>query len=176
MDQQTIAIDYLSDIEDTLESWYTQLESKQNSSLSVIDNLEEDDQASELQDLIQIDRSIGKLVLMTEKLDLLVKKNDRIVLKMTIQIKSEFLSKIFEDLEINVNDQKKQAHKLRRRLRNVVNNLKKRIALLQSNPANDDEVGVSQMLVGSSQNTATELEDAQLTLHQALVQRNNLDS
>ena len=46
-----------------------------------------------MQELITIDRSIGKLVFLVEKLDLLIEKNERLLCKATLRIKSESLLK-----------------------------------------------------------------------------------
>lgn len=44
-----------------------------------------------MQELILIDRSFGKLILLVEKIDLLIDKNDRLLNKATLKIKSEAL-------------------------------------------------------------------------------------
>ena len=46
---------------------------------NVMDNFEEEDQEWHVRELIMIDRSIGKLVLLIEKLDLLIDKNERMM-------------------------------------------------------------------------------------------------
>jgi len=51
-----------------------------------------------VQELITIDRSINKLVLMVEKIDLLVDKNERLMHKATLKIKSETLLKFCDQL------------------------------------------------------------------------------
>ena len=53
--------------------------------------MDEEDQERPVQELILIDRSLGKLVLLLEKTDLLVEKNDRLINKATLKIKSEQL-------------------------------------------------------------------------------------
>ena len=54
-----------------------------------MDNIEEEDQEWHVQELIMIDRSIGKLVLLIEKLDLLIDKNERMMNRAQLKIKSE---------------------------------------------------------------------------------------
>lgn len=51
-----------------------------------------------MQELILIDRSIGKLVLLLEKIDLLIEKNDRLLAKATLKIKSESLVRLCDQL------------------------------------------------------------------------------
>ena len=114
--QQTLAMDYLNDIEAALESWHSDAELNHGGSTSVLDNLEEEEQERAVQELIQIDRSIGKLVLLIEKLDLQVDKNERLLHKATLKIKSESLIKLCEEMSADVSEQNKQAIKLESRL------------------------------------------------------------
>ena len=114
--QQTLAMDYLNDIEAALESWHSDAELNHGGSISVLDNLEEEEQERAVQELIQIDRSIGKLVLLIEKLDLQVDKNERLLHKATLKIKSESLIKLCEEMSADVSEQNKQAIKLESRL------------------------------------------------------------
>ena len=69
----------------------------------MLENVDEEDQEECLQELILIDRSISKLVLLMEKNDLLVEKNDRLINKAMLKIKSEslitFCDSILADLE-----------------------------------------------------------------------------
>ena len=100
LNQQRVAQDYLTDIEAQLESWQT---SKESQSFNVLENVDEEDQEECVQELILIDRSISKLVLLLEKNDLLVEKNDRLINKAILKIKSEslitFCDSILADLE-----------------------------------------------------------------------------
>lgn len=57
----------------------------------MLENVDEEDQEECVQTLILIDCSISKLVLLFEKIDLLVEKNDRLLNKATLKIKSESL-------------------------------------------------------------------------------------
>jgi len=51
-----------------------------------------------VQELILIDRSFGKLILLVEKIDLLIDKNDRLLNKAILKIKSESLMKLCDHL------------------------------------------------------------------------------
>ena len=114
--QQTLAMEYLTDIEAALETWHSDTELNNGGSISVLNNLEEEDQERAVQELIQIDRSFGKLVLLIEKLDLQVDKNERLLHKATLKIKSESLIKLCEEMFTDVREQNKQAVKLEARL------------------------------------------------------------
>ena len=83
VNQQRIAQDYLTDIEAELDSWQA---SKESQSFNVLENVEEEDQEECVQQLILIDCSISKLVLLVEKIDLLVEKNDRLLNKAVLKI------------------------------------------------------------------------------------------
>lgn len=51
-----------------------------------------------MQELILIDRSFGKLILLVEKIDLMIDKNDRLLNKAILKIKSESLVKLCDHL------------------------------------------------------------------------------
>ena len=50
-------------------------------SFTVVENLDEDDQEWHVQELILIDRSMGKLVLFIEKIDMMIQRNERLIFK-----------------------------------------------------------------------------------------------
>ena len=52
----------------------------------MLENVDEEDQEECVQQLILIDCSISKLVLLVEKIDLLVEKNDRLLNKAVLKI------------------------------------------------------------------------------------------
>ena len=93
-------MDYLHDIDAQLETWWARSEG-QNGSFSVLEDVDEEDQERLVQELILIDRSIGKLVLLLEKLDLLIAKNERLLHKAILKIKSESLLTLCNDLLSN---------------------------------------------------------------------------
>ena len=74
--QQMQASDYLIDIDAKLDSWQSKASYQ---AFNVVENLDEEDQEWHVQELITIDRSIGKLVLLIEKMDLLIEKNERMI-------------------------------------------------------------------------------------------------
>ena len=51
-----------------------------------------------MQELILIDRSFGKLILLVEKIDLMIDKKDRLLNKAILKIKSESLVKLCDHL------------------------------------------------------------------------------
>ena len=67
----------------------------------MLEDVDEEDQERLVQELILIDRSIGKLVLLLEKLDLLIAKNERLLHKAILKIKSESLLTLCNDLLSN---------------------------------------------------------------------------
>ena len=71
------------------------------------ENVDEDDQARPVRELICIDRSIGKLVILLERIYLMVEKNDRLLNKATLKIKSESLVKLSESLLGDLAEQNK---------------------------------------------------------------------
>ena len=88
-----------------LETWQGQQES-----FDVLEGvLDEEDQELPVQELILIDRSMGKLVLLQEKLDLLVEKNDRLLNKATLKIKSESLQHKCEVVLKDIIEKRKHA-------------------------------------------------------------------
>ena len=64
-----------------------------------------------------IDRSLGKLVLLHEKIDLLIEKNDRLLNKATLKIKSESLMQQCDSLLKDLGDQRKHSIKLEERIK-----------------------------------------------------------
>lgn len=84
--QHLQASDYLIDIDAKLDSWQSKASYQ---AFSVVENLDEEDQEWHVQELITIDRSIGKLVLLIEKMDLLIEKNERMMNRAQLKIKSD---------------------------------------------------------------------------------------
>ena len=74
--QHQLACEYLNEIESLVDNWQSTATSQ---AFNVVDNIEEDDQEWHVQELIMIDRSIGKLVLLIEKIDLILDKNERML-------------------------------------------------------------------------------------------------
>ena len=64
-----------------------------------------------------IDRSLGKLVLLHEKIDLFVEKNDRLLNKATLKIKSESLMQQCDVLLKEVSDHRKHSVKIEERIK-----------------------------------------------------------
>lgn len=58
----------------------------------MLDNVDEEEQERPVQELILIDRSMGKLVMLVEKIDLLIEKNERLLSKAVLKIKLESLT------------------------------------------------------------------------------------
>ena len=89
LEQQLLsANDYLIDIDAKLDSWQSKASYQ---TFSVVENIEEEDQEWYVRELITIDRSIGKLVLLIEKMDLLIEKNNRVINRAQLKIKSDQL-------------------------------------------------------------------------------------
>ena len=78
--------------------------------------MDEEDQELPVQELILIDRSLGKLVMLQEKLDLLIEKNDRLLNKATLKIKSESLQQKCEALLKDIIEQRRHSNKLEERI------------------------------------------------------------
>ena len=76
------------DIDAKLDSWQSKASYQ---TFSVVENIEEEDQEWHVRELITIDRSIGKLVLLIEKMDLLIEKNNRVINRAQLKIKSDQL-------------------------------------------------------------------------------------
>jgi hypothetical protein len=83
-----------------LDNWQTHDEDKEI--FNIHEDMGEDFQEWHAQELILIDRSIGKLVLLVEKLDLLIDKNDRMVKKAQLKIEQEALTQMNEQLSSQV--------------------------------------------------------------------------
>ena len=81
--------------------------------------------------MITIDRSVCKLVLMVEKIDMQVDRNERLLHKATMKIKSESLIQFCDSLLEDVTEQHKQAIKLEERLKAYHQSLQKRVNVLQ---------------------------------------------
>jgi len=64
-----------------------------------------------------VDRSMGKLVLLHEKIDLLIEKNDRLLNKATLKIKSESLICKCDTLLKDLNNQRKHSVKIEERIK-----------------------------------------------------------
>lgn len=78
----------------------------------MLENVDEEDQGRPVQELILIDRSIGKLVLLVEKIDILIEKNDRLLNKATLKIKSESLLTLCDKLLTDLTNQSNQQIKI----------------------------------------------------------------
>ena len=70
--------------------------------LTVIDNVDEEEQEYHVQELIMIDKSISKLVLYVEKMELMLEKNERLINKVLIRIKQEQLTKTGNGLNLQL--------------------------------------------------------------------------
>ena len=81
------------------------------------EGLDEEEQERPVRELILIDRSIGKLVLLQEKLDLLVEKNDRLINKAMLKVKSEQLERRVDALLKELGDQRKQSTKMEEKIK-----------------------------------------------------------
>ena len=79
--------------------------------------LVEEDSELPVQELILIDRSMGKLVMLQEKLDLLIEKNDRLLNKVTLKIKSERLQHKCESLLKEIVEHRKHSSQLEERIK-----------------------------------------------------------
>ena len=78
----------------------------------MVENLDEEDQEWHVQELITIDRSIGKLVLLIEKMDLLIEKNERMINRAQLKIKSDQLQTFSEQILQQIESHKLQAYKI----------------------------------------------------------------
>ena len=125
--QHQQAADYLNEIEALLDNWQSMASSQ---AFNVMDNIEEEDQEWHVQELIMIDRSIGKLVLLIEKLDLLIDKNERMMNRAQLKIKSEQLQLQSEQILQQIESHKLQAYKIEGKIQG------QSAALLKSNPLN----------------------------------------
>ena len=85
--------------------------------LTVIDNVDDLEQEYHVQELIMIDRSISKLVLYIEKMELMLEKNERLVNKVLIRIKQEQLTKTANGLNLQLKTQKEKALKIKDNLK-----------------------------------------------------------
>ena len=127
--QHSLAVEYLQDIEGSLETWSEEIES-QSGTFNVQENVDEDDQVKPVRELIMIDRSMGKLVILLEKIDLLIEKNDRLLNKATLKVKSESLLQHSESLISDLSSQKKQAVKVEEKIKAHHASLQKKVATL----------------------------------------------
>lgn len=69
------------------------------------EHIDEEEQERPVQELILIDRSLCKLLLLIEKLDITVEKNDRLLKKATLKIKSETLVRLSDSLYRELEEQ-----------------------------------------------------------------------
>ena len=102
-----------------------------------------------------IDRSLGKLVLLHEKIDLLIEKNDRLMNKATLKIKFESLIHKCDALLKEVGDQRKQAVKLEEKMK------LHHISLIRKNQQKEEKT--------------EQEEDLAVEIHLTSVQLSNLD-
>lgn len=137
MSQNQRATDYLNDIEAQLELWQAQSEG-QSGSFNVLESVDEEDQERPVQELILIDRSVGKLVLLHEKIDLFIEKNGRLLTKATLKIKSESLVRLCDELLNEVAEQNKQAVKLEEKIKAHHASLLKKVTALQDRGSQRD--------------------------------------
>lgn len=70
-----------------------------------------------MQELILIDRSIGKLVTFLEKIDLLIEKNERLLIKTSLRMQISSLMQLAENISNELKDQRKQSLKIEERLK-----------------------------------------------------------
>ena len=70
----------------------------------MLENVDEEDQERPVQDLILIDRSLGKAVLLIEKIDLMIEKNERLLTKASLKVKTESLFRRCEGLLENLGE------------------------------------------------------------------------
>ena len=113
--QQKRASDYLHEIDSMLDNW--QIQEDGLVYLTVIDNVDDLEQEYHVQELIMIDRSISKLVLYIEKMELMLEKNERLVNKVLIRIKQEQLTKTANGLNLQLKTQKEKALKIKDNLK-----------------------------------------------------------
>ena len=64
-----------------------------------------------------IDRSLGKIIMLVEKLDLLIEKNERLLVKATMKIKIESLITLCDNQIRDLGDQNSQSVKLEVKIR-----------------------------------------------------------
>ena len=83
----------------------------------MIDNVEEEGQEWHVQELITIDKSMSKLILYIEKIELMVEKNERLINKVLIRIKQESLTKAGKSLGNQLKTQKQKALKIQGNLK-----------------------------------------------------------
>ena len=155
MSQQRLAFDYLNDIADQLETWHFVQEAK-NGSFNVLDNVDEEEQERPVQELILIDRSMGKLVMLVEKIDLLIEKNERLLSKAVLKIKLESLTQNCDSQLKSLQEQSEQAIKLEEKVRAHHETMKLKTT--------DESL------------SASDKEDSQIAMHMASIQLNNIDS
>jgi len=84
-----------------------------------------------VQELILIDRSFCKLILLVEKIDLLIEKNDRLLNKATLKIKSESLIKLCDHLLDELTTQNKQSLKIEDKIKAYHTQLQKKVQAAQ---------------------------------------------
>lgn len=142
LSQQRTAQDYLADIESSLETWLAQ---KEGQSLNVLENVDEEDQEMCVQELILIDRSISKLVLLLEKNDLLIEKNDRLLNKAILKIKSEALISFCDNILKELDQQNKQSVKIEEKLKTHHSALQKKVESLQERQTSTINVSYSDL-------------------------------
>ena len=120
------------------------------------DSVNEEDQERPVQEVILIDRSMGKLVHLVEKIDMLIEKNDRLLNKATLKIKSESLIILSDNLLKDIDEQKKHSTR-------VEEKIKAHHTALKTKSISNNE-------------TTTDLEDTQVAMNMASVQLNTLNS
>ena len=74
-----------------------------------------------------IDRSFGKLIILVEKIDLLIEKNDRLLNKATLKIKSELLIKLCDHLLDDLATQNKQSLRIEDKIKVYYTQLQKKV-------------------------------------------------
>ena len=159
--QQGKALDYIQEIESMLENW--QIQDEGLTHLTVIDNVEEYEQEWHVQEVLIIDKSISKLVLFIEKIELMLEKNERIVNKQLIRIRQDSLSKASVNLNNQLEAQKDKALKIKNSLK-----MMKSALSLQNQ--------VNKTFTKNNQDAQTQKQNIQPRLNQLSLYLSNLDS
>lgn len=102
-------------------------------SFTVVENLDEDDQEWHVQELILIDRSMGKLVLFIEKIDMMIQRNERLIFKNQTLLRAQIAARKIGTIEETLKQQRNQVitlntklSTLRKQVKEEYNEAKKR--------------------------------------------------
>ena len=107
--------------------------------------------------MILIDRSLGKLLLLIEKIDITVEKNERLLKKATLKIKHESLVKLSDTLQKDLEQQLSQCSKVEVRVVQHYDTIKRKIESLQSTRDK------------GNRNIQEEQQEAQIAMHMACI-------